>query len=104
MSFSSAGIRADAGRQHKAGAFAGSSKLAHALTKATTLGISLLLVALWLALDDETAALKILLVYHMLPPDTLLLGRLVASLHYRQLHRKERRSTRKTKQETQSRD
>lgn len=74
MSFSSAGIRADAGRQHQAGAFAGSSKLAHALTKATTLGISLLLVALWLALDDETAALKILLVYHMLPPDHLAFG------------------------------
>jgi multicomponent Na+:H+ antiporter subunit G len=77
---------------------------AHALTKATTWGISLLLIALWLALDDETAALKILLVIIFCLLTTPLSGHLVASLHYRQLHRKERPFTRKTKQETENGD
>ena len=42
--------------------FAGPLSRAHALSKASTLGICLLLGALWISLDDEIAGLKILLV------------------------------------------
>lgn len=63
---------------------------AHALTKATTLGISLLLVALWVVLDDDISGLKILLVIIFCLLTTPLSGHMVASLYYRQLHKKEK--------------
>lgn len=62
---------------------------AHALTKATTLGISLLLVALWVILEDDISGLKILLVIIFCLLTTPLSGHMVASLYYRQLHKKE---------------
>lgn len=62
---------------------------AHALTKATTLGISLMLVALWIFLEDEISGLKILLVIVFSLLTTPLSGHLVASLSYRLLHQKE---------------
>lgn len=42
--------------------FTGPLNRAHALSKASTLGICLLLGALWVSLNDEIAGLKILLV------------------------------------------
>ncbi len=61
---------------------------AHALTKATTLGISLLLVALWVVLEDDISGIKILLVVVFCLLTTPLSGHMVASLYYRQLHKK----------------
>lgn len=66
---------------------------AHALTKATTLGISLLLIALWAILEDDISGLKILLVIIFCLLTTPLSGHMVASLYYRQLHKKEKIST-----------
>jgi len=66
---------------------------AHALTKATTLGISLLLVALWIVLEDDISGLKILLIIIFCLLTTPLSGHMVASLYYRQLHKKEKSST-----------
>lgn len=65
---------------------------AHALTKATTLGISLLLVALWIFLEDDISGLKILLIIIFCLLTTPLSGHMVASLYYRQLHKKEKPS------------
>ncbi len=42
--------------------FGGPLNRAHALSKASTLGICLLLGALWVSLNDEIAGLKILLI------------------------------------------
>jgi len=66
---------------------------AHALTKATTLGISLLLVALWVILEDDISGLKILLVIIFCLLTTPLSGHMVAALYYRQLHKKDRSNT-----------
>jgi multicomponent Na+:H+ antiporter subunit G len=62
---------------------------AHALTKATTLGIALLLVALWIFLEDDISGLKILLIIIFCLLTTPLSGHMVASLYYRQLHKKD---------------
>jgi multicomponent Na+:H+ antiporter subunit G len=63
----------------------------HALTKATTFGVSLLLVALWIALGDDIAGLKILLVVSFCLLTIPLASHLVASLYYRQLHEVEKK-------------
>lgn len=60
---------------------------AHALTKATTFGVTLLLIALWITLDDDVAGLKILLVICFCLLTIPLASHLVASLYYRQLYR-----------------
>lgn len=60
---------------------------AHALTKATTFGVTLLLIALWITLDDDVAGLKILLVISFCLLTIPLASHLVASLYYRQLYR-----------------
>lgn len=59
---------------------------AHALTKATTFGSSLLLIALWISLGDEVAGLKILLVIFFCMLTIPLSSQLVASLYYRLLY------------------
>ncbi len=59
---------------------------AHALTKATTFGTSLLLIALWVSLGDEVAGLKILLVIAFCMLTIPLSSQLVASLYYRLLY------------------
>ncbi|NLT69883.1 MAG: monovalent cation/H(+) antiporter subunit G [Verrucomicrobiaceae bacterium] len=58
----------------------------HALTKATTFAGSLLLIALWIALGDDIAGLKILLVILFSMLTIPLSSQLVASLYYRLLH------------------
>ena len=62
---------------------------AHALTQATTLAIVLLLIALWVALGDEISGLKITLVAAFCLLTIPLASHLVASLYYRQFHRRE---------------
>ncbi len=59
---------------------------AHALTKATTFGSSLLLIALWISLREEVAGLKILLVIFFCMLTIPLSSQLVASLYYRLLY------------------
>lgn len=59
---------------------------AHALTKATTFAGSLLLIGLWIALGDDIAGLKILLVIFFCLLTIPLSSQLVASLHYRLLY------------------
>lgn len=58
----------------------------HALTKATTFAGSLLLLALWIALGDDIAGLKILLVILFSMLTIPLSSQLVASLYYRLLY------------------
>lgn len=58
---------------------------AHSLTKATTFGSSLLLIALWISLRDEVSGLKILLVISFCMLTIPLSSQLVASLYYRLL-------------------
>lgn len=58
----------------------------HALTKATTLGVSLLLAALMIKLDDDIANWKILLVIGFTLLTIPLASHLIASLYYRRLH------------------
>ncbi len=58
---------------------------AHALTKATTFGSSLLLIALWIGLEDEIAGLKIMLIISFCMLTIPLSSQLVASLCYRYL-------------------
>lgn len=62
--------------------FAGPLNRAHALSKASTLGICLLLGALWVSLDDEIAGLKILLVIVFSLLTIPLAGHLVALFAY----------------------
>jgi multicomponent Na+:H+ antiporter subunit G len=57
---------------------------AHALAKATTFGICLMLVALWIALEDEIAGLKLLLVIAFLFLTIPVASHLIALLAYRQ--------------------
>ena len=63
----------------------------HALTKATTFAGSLLLLALWIALGDDIAGLKILLVILFSMLTIPLSSQLVASLYYRLLYPLDRR-------------
>jgi multicomponent Na+:H+ antiporter subunit G len=65
---------------------------AHALAKATTFGICLMLVALWISLDNEIAGLKVLLVITFLFLTIPLAGHLVALLAYRQQKERDRTS------------
>lgn len=58
---------------------------AHALTKATSFGVTLLLAALWISLDDDVAGLKILLVIGFCMLTIPLASHLVASLYHREL-------------------
>lgn len=55
---------------------------AHALTKASTMGICLMLLALWIALDDDVSGLKILLVMSFSLLTIPLAGHLIAMLIY----------------------
>lgn len=55
---------------------------AHALSKASTLGICLLLGALWVAMDDEIAGLKILLIIVFSLLTLPLSSHLIASFAY----------------------
>lgn len=59
---------------------------AHALTKATTFGVTLLLAALWITLGDDVAGLRILLTISFCLLTIPLASHLVASLYYRHLH------------------
>jgi multicomponent Na+:H+ antiporter subunit G len=66
---------------------------AHALAKATTFGICLMLAALWISLGNEIAGLKLLLVITFLFLTIPLAGHLVALLAYRQRKGQERPPT-----------
>lgn len=67
---------------------------AHALAKATTFGICLLLLALWVALDEEIAGLKLFLVIAFLFLTIPMAGHLIALLAFRQKRRDERATRR----------
>jgi multisubunit Na+/H+ antiporter MnhG subunit len=56
---------------------------AHALAKASTFGITLVLIALWIALGDDISRLKILLVIAFSLLTIPLTGHLIALLLYR---------------------
>ena len=70
---------------------------AHALAKATTFGICLMLVGLWIALDDAVAGLKILLVISFLLLTIPLASHLVCLLSHRQLERDKKQRTKEEK-------
>ncbi len=56
---------------------------AHALAKATTFGICMMLIALWVSLDDDVTGLKILLVISFSLLTIPLASHLIALLVYR---------------------